>query len=175
MPHFDEQGRGTWLCQVCTNVYHDGIESQWRPDITGHESAGNACPDCVRRFEAQKQSSTSVLTTTAARVTWITAKYSSQCPACRVAIKAGDKIGKRSVGSVFVCARCAIIPPATTQAQRVETRRQERAKTRCTRCGGSFDECYNAFSCDQNIARKKRSTRQVAQAVEAFTCEQIEF
>ena len=51
MPHFDQYGGDTWLCQA---PHHSGnriqdsrVVSQWRPDITGLQSAGNCCPACV--------------------------------------------------------------------------------------------------------------------------------
>jgi len=55
MPHFDDSGIGTWICQVCTTIYNDLIESQWRPDITGLDSAGNVCPQCLKLFNEQNQ------------------------------------------------------------------------------------------------------------------------
>jgi hypothetical protein len=33
-------------------VQNSRVDSTWRPDITGHQSAGNVCPPCLRAFEA---------------------------------------------------------------------------------------------------------------------------
>jgi len=57
MPHFStcrktENCRyaDTWICQLCGNIYCGGcVDSQWRPDLTGHESAGNVCPACLSK------------------------------------------------------------------------------------------------------------------------------
>lgn len=63
MPHFDENGEGTWICQVCGIIYPDSIPSEWRPDITGHESAGNVCPTCLGKDPvARTVEKTAVLT-----------------------------------------------------------------------------------------------------------------
>lgn len=51
MPHFDSDGYGTWICQVCGKVYSDRVRSEWRPDVTGHKSAGNVCPTCLEKHE----------------------------------------------------------------------------------------------------------------------------
>jgi rubrerythrin len=51
MPHFDEYGGDTWICQVCGKIKNSLVPSVWRPDITGHKSAGNVCPDCLRIYE----------------------------------------------------------------------------------------------------------------------------
>lgn len=48
MPHFDSQGRDTAICQVCGTITH---QVYWRPDISGHKSAGNVCGDCQRRHD----------------------------------------------------------------------------------------------------------------------------
>lgn len=52
MPHFSESGNDTYLCQVCGRE-RDGVQypSQWRPDLTGHKSAGNICPPCLAEKE----------------------------------------------------------------------------------------------------------------------------
>jgi hypothetical protein len=50
MPHFSNccPNADTWICQVCAKIYCGGcVRSEWRPDITGHESAGNVCLTCL--------------------------------------------------------------------------------------------------------------------------------
>lgn len=46
-------GADTYICQVCGKILC-GMESpsEWRPDITGHKSAGNVCPSCLKKHEA---------------------------------------------------------------------------------------------------------------------------
>jgi hypothetical protein len=48
MPHFNAAGHDTYICQVCTGIF-DAVTATatWRPDITGHVSAGNVCPGCL--------------------------------------------------------------------------------------------------------------------------------
>lgn len=48
MPHFDENGRDTVICQVCVRIV---TEATWRPDITGHKSAGNVCNRCLANHQ----------------------------------------------------------------------------------------------------------------------------
>jgi rubrerythrin len=54
MPHFDENGYETWICQVCKRVYNTTVHPEWRPDITGHPSAGNVCPSCIAKHDNEK-------------------------------------------------------------------------------------------------------------------------
>ena len=52
MPHFSESGHDLVLCQVCGRDVDSGTEEvSWRPDITGHKSAGNVCPSCVSKHD----------------------------------------------------------------------------------------------------------------------------
>lgn len=55
LPHFDKDGGDQWLCQAPNHrgnrIQSSRVESTWRPDITGHKSAGNVCPPCLRAFE----------------------------------------------------------------------------------------------------------------------------
>lgn len=49
MPHFSDccPGADTYICQVCGTIHCSNCEpSQWRPDLTGSQSAGNVCPEC---------------------------------------------------------------------------------------------------------------------------------
>lgn len=50
MPHFSDEGNDTYICQKCARIF-DSVKypSEWRPDITGKESAGNVCPSCVAK------------------------------------------------------------------------------------------------------------------------------
>jgi hypothetical protein len=52
MPTFSKNGNDEYICQKCARIF-DSVEqpSQWRPDITGHTSAGNVCPSCVQKHE----------------------------------------------------------------------------------------------------------------------------
>lgn len=54
MPHFSANGNDTYICQKCARIL-DSVDypSEWRPDITGHQSAGNVCPSCVRAFQQE--------------------------------------------------------------------------------------------------------------------------
>lgn len=56
MPTFDEFGGDEWICQVCGKIQSSQVESEWRPDITGHKSAGNVCPICVLAYENKPMS-----------------------------------------------------------------------------------------------------------------------
>jgi hypothetical protein len=48
MPHFDEHGHDTWLCQVCKQVFNSCVAlPKRRPDITGSKSFANVCAACV--------------------------------------------------------------------------------------------------------------------------------
>lgn len=48
MPHFSESGHDEVICQVCGRVVDTGRETvEWRPDLTGSESAGNVCAKCI--------------------------------------------------------------------------------------------------------------------------------
>ena len=51
MPHFNENGEGTWICQACARIYPDSVESEWIPQLTGSEQAANVCPRCVDKWE----------------------------------------------------------------------------------------------------------------------------
>jgi len=52
MPHFSKCcGADEYICQVCWNIFCDKCRpSEWRPDVTGHKSAGNVCPSCLKKF-----------------------------------------------------------------------------------------------------------------------------
>lgn len=50
MPHFDEDGKQTWLCQVCCNIYNTDIRPEWIT-IPGRKYAGNVCPDCLKKIK----------------------------------------------------------------------------------------------------------------------------
>jgi len=53
MPHFSSccPGADTYICQKCGKIFCSKCQSsQWRPDITGHESVGNICPNCLKNF-----------------------------------------------------------------------------------------------------------------------------
>src|SRR5215831_163050 len=54
MPHFDEFGGDEWVCQAPNHrgnrVQNSRVNSEWRPDITGIEGAGNVCPACLQEF-----------------------------------------------------------------------------------------------------------------------------
>jgi hypothetical protein len=58
MPHFDAKGGDQWMCQGPNHkgnrIQDSDVESQWRPDITGHESAGNCCPTCVTEHDSKQ-------------------------------------------------------------------------------------------------------------------------
>jgi rubrerythrin len=54
MPHFDENGLDTWICQKCCKIFTLKTMPQWRPDITGRTSAGNVCPSCIEKHESKK-------------------------------------------------------------------------------------------------------------------------
>ena len=52
MPHFCECGADTYICQKCARILCSrDYPSTWRPDITGHKSAGNVCPTCLEEFK----------------------------------------------------------------------------------------------------------------------------
>lgn len=58
MPHFCSKcsAKGItsdeYICQVCGSIKCSVEEpSEWRPDLTGKESAGNICPVCLRTKE----------------------------------------------------------------------------------------------------------------------------
>ncbi len=53
MPHFSSccPGADTYICQKCGKIFCSKCQpSQWRPDITGHKSAGNVCPKCLEEY-----------------------------------------------------------------------------------------------------------------------------
>lgn len=54
MPHFDKYGGDSWLCQAPKHkgnrVQSSQVVSVWRPDIAGHEGAGNVCPPCLKAY-----------------------------------------------------------------------------------------------------------------------------
>ena len=43
MPHFDEHGNDTWLCQKCDRVFQSHVKPVWLD--------GNVCKDCVETVE----------------------------------------------------------------------------------------------------------------------------
>jgi hypothetical protein len=34
-----------WICQICATIKPDTERPEWRPEITGHKSAGNVCEE----------------------------------------------------------------------------------------------------------------------------------
>lgn len=57
MPYFSKccSGAADYICQVCGRIKCSSCQpSDWRPEITGHKSAGNVCPTCVKLFGATK-------------------------------------------------------------------------------------------------------------------------
>lgn len=113
MPHFDSEGNDTYLCQLCGNVRSVTTRDtlpQWRPDLTGHEGAGNVCPTCIKQRETAQTSN----------VTWIDARFNTECPTkCGAQIRRGDKIGKPDGTKHFVCARCVGVLQADKSLARV--------------------------------------------------------
>jgi len=60
MPHFSSCcfGADEYVCYVCKYIKCSKCHpSTWRPDITGHESAGNVCPKCLKKYEEAKNGS----------------------------------------------------------------------------------------------------------------------
>lgn len=56
MPHFSKSGHDEVICQKCTRIVDTGKESvDWRPDITGSQSAGNVCGFCVIEHERSNE------------------------------------------------------------------------------------------------------------------------
>ena len=52
MPTFSASGFDIVICQVCGRDIDTGHDlPEWRPDITGRESGGNVCPQCVEIHE----------------------------------------------------------------------------------------------------------------------------
>ena len=51
MPTFSNCcGRDEYVCQKCTRILCSKCHPpEWRPDITGHQSAGNVCPECLKK------------------------------------------------------------------------------------------------------------------------------
>lgn len=87
MPHFDEFGRDTVLCQKCHEVV---TEANWRPDITGSESAGNVCADCEKKFEESKPKQAEEIEEIV--VVRKTRGKMPQLPAKTLVIKEGDSV-----------------------------------------------------------------------------------
>lgn len=50
MPHFDENGIGTWICQLCAGIYNNLIKSTWMTPVPGKTFDGNVCPSCVSSY-----------------------------------------------------------------------------------------------------------------------------
>lgn len=64
MPHFDTNGADTYICQKCARIFNSvKYPPTWRPDITGHKSAGNVCPACLN--DANTKGDSQMATTTA--------------------------------------------------------------------------------------------------------------
>ncbi len=63
MPHFSSCcGRDEYICQKCGVIKCSNCSTpEWRPDITGHKSAGNVCKECMSRFNAMLPSSQEVI------------------------------------------------------------------------------------------------------------------
>jgi hypothetical protein len=52
-------GQDTYLCQVCARELCGAqLPPAWRPDLTGHTSAGNICPKCLADKLAAKLAAT---------------------------------------------------------------------------------------------------------------------
>jgi hypothetical protein len=54
MPHFSSCCRGAdeYICQKCGKIFCSNCHPpEWRPDITGHKSAGNVCPSCLEKHD----------------------------------------------------------------------------------------------------------------------------
>lgn len=55
MPHFDENGHDTYICQVCAKIKSSAKSTpEWRPDITNNKSAANVCEDCVKKHDTNE-------------------------------------------------------------------------------------------------------------------------
>jgi hypothetical protein len=56
MPHFSPSGHDMVLCQVCGRDIDTSKEKVvWRPDITGHKSAGNVCAACLSHHGSKSE------------------------------------------------------------------------------------------------------------------------
>ena len=58
MPHFSSccPGVDEYICQKCAKIFCSKCQpSVWRPDITGHKSAGNVCPSCLKNYNKSKE------------------------------------------------------------------------------------------------------------------------
>lgn len=56
MPHFNDEGHDTALCQLCGNVFDVQIEkSHWAPDLTGSPSAGLVCDTCYKEHRVNRE------------------------------------------------------------------------------------------------------------------------
>ncbi len=49
MPHWNERGEETVVCQKGSHTV-PASQVEWRPDITGNQSAGNVCKACIRSW-----------------------------------------------------------------------------------------------------------------------------
>lgn len=48
MPRFSHTGHDMCLCQICGRDVDTGAEQvEWKPEVTGSESAGNVCSKCL--------------------------------------------------------------------------------------------------------------------------------
>ncbi len=57
MPYFSSccSGADEYICQKCGKIKCGKCQpSTWRTDITGHLSAGNVCPTCLKMYEPHK-------------------------------------------------------------------------------------------------------------------------
>ena len=56
MPHFSKCcGADDYICQVCGRIKCSKCNTpEWRPDITGHKSAGNVCLECLEKYEERE-------------------------------------------------------------------------------------------------------------------------
>lgn len=50
MPHFDENGNDTVICQLCASIVS---KAEWRSDLTGNKSAGNVCLPCIKKCDEE--------------------------------------------------------------------------------------------------------------------------
>lgn len=54
MPHFDQYGNETWICQICGRIKPSSEISDWRPEVTENRSAGNVCLPCLETHQASR-------------------------------------------------------------------------------------------------------------------------
>ncbi len=52
MPHFNDQGQDTAICQLCGTIT---TQVKWRPDLTPTKSACNVCQTCQDKADGKPQ------------------------------------------------------------------------------------------------------------------------